>query len=162
MGADRKLFISSTWEPEEIKELLETLPEVKNPKIVTTHTPSYVILAFQYEGANGIEERQMNFHFSTKRAGFTGNLLSLGIFGSSDKILTTIADRIGGFYEENDCSDKGLVAYEYNADHNLGFMLKNAVLRGKCDGDNIDDFIKDYKEVTASWKKNQSIKAGWK
>lgn len=162
MGADRKLFINSSWEPEDIKELLETLPEVSGLQIINSHTPSYVILTFAYDGANGKEERQMNFHYSSKRAGFTGNLITLGIFGSSDTILTTIADRIGGFYEENDCSDKGFVAYDFNVDHNLGFMLRNAVLRGKCDGDNIEDFVKDYKEVTASWKDKNTLKIGGK
>lgn len=161
MGADRKLFISSSWEPEDIKELLSTLPEVTKLKIIDTHTPSYVILSFIWDGPKEKENRQMNFHFNAKQAGFRGNLITLGLYGSSDVILTTIAERLGGYYEENDCESK-IVAYDYPAEGNLEYMLRYSVLRGKCDGQDLDAFVKDHNAVSASWKKHQTTSLGRK
>lgn len=155
MGVDRKLFINSKWDVEDIQDLLESIPEVSKIKLQSTQTPSYVVILFTYDGAEGKEQRQMNFHYNTEEGGFRGNQISLGLYGSSDVILTKIAERIGGFYTPQDCNDE-LRRFDYPAHGNLDFMLKHAILRGKCDGRQLEEFVKDHEEVSAGWKKSQS------
>jgi hypothetical protein len=157
MGLDRRLFISNTWEPEDIKELLCTLPEVSECKFIDTHTPSYIIISFKYDGNVKDEHRQMSFHYNSKEGGFRGHLLTLGASGSAEQILKAIAERIGGFYNHQDC-DNNYELFHYAAESSLEFMVRHSVLRGKCDGRDFDEFAKDYKAETASWEKNNKIK----
>lgn len=153
MSVDRRLFISHTWEPEDIKELLSTLPEVSELKIINSHTPSYVIISFKYDGNTKDEHRQLSFHYNAKHSGFVGHLLTLGAYGSSETILNAIAKRVGGFYNVQDC-DNAWEAVEYSAQSNLEFMVRHSVVRGKCDGKDFDTFAADYKAETASWQKS--------
>ena len=153
MGVDRTLFISGTWGLEHVVDVLKSLKEVSKLEVRHTTSYDYTIVNFRYEGDE--DWRQLSFHRSTQRGGFTGNLLTLGAWGHSEDIFTTIAERLGGFYEHSDCEGT-MKAYDYAAASNLDFMLKHSIIRGKCDGRELDQFVKDHNEVSAGWKKTHS------
>jgi hypothetical protein len=90
------------------------------------------------------------------QGGFLWNSSTLGLWGRSEEILTSIAKRLGGFYEENDCDGK-LEAYEYLADGNLDFLLRHAVIHGKTDGRNIEQFTNTAKELSDSFSSVKGV-----
>lgn len=154
MSVDRRLFINSSWSLDNIVTILKSVPEISDVNIVRTTSLDYTIVALKYNE----EQRQLNVHNSSRYGGFNGTLLTLGAWGESEAILTTIAERIGGLYTHVDSEDV-VKAYDYAADGNLDFMLRYAVLRGKCDGRNVEDFVKDHEELTKSWAKNNEVSA---
>lgn len=152
MGVDARLFIHSSWRADSIKDLLESLPQVeKKVKILSTHSPDYCIISFEYEK----EQRELGFFYSSTYAGFTGNLLSFRTWGKSKEILTAIAERVGGFFSPEDTHDDNWERFDNPADGNLLFMVKQAVLEGKSDGHELEGFAKYHNQKTAEWKKHQ-------
>lgn len=153
MGVDARLFINSSWRADDIKDLLKTLPQVDkdNVKILQTHSPDYVILSFKYND----EQRELGFFYSSTYAGFTGNLLSFRTWGASKEILTTIAKRVGGFFSPQDVNDDNWERFDHPADGGLAFMVRLAVLEGKCDGSSLEQFVEHHNKTTASWKRHQ-------
>jgi hypothetical protein len=158
MGADRTLFINSSWRVEDIIDTIESL--YGKVEVVPTISPDYTVLVFKAgKLENGEDEtRQLNVHRGSHKGGFSGTLLTLGLWGKSDEILTSVAKRLGGFYEENDCDGK-LEAYEYLAEGNLDFHLRQAVIHGKTDGQNIPAFqkyLKQSEKEHKAWEKKNS------
>ncbi len=153
MGVDRTLFINSSWGVRDVADLVRTIEAVENVKIMGTHEADYTLIGFTYLGADGKEDRQISFHRSSNRAGFVGTLLTLRANGCSELILKTIAERLGGFYEHQDC-DGQIERFDFKADGNLGFMIRQAIIEGKSDGLDVDEFTKYHHEKTASWQRN--------
>lgn len=146
MGVDAKLFISSRYQ---IHEIITIITKNFDSKVrydagLTTN-PNYCRLTFNVIIPGGQEERMMHMHTNYNRGGFLGTLLDLGAWGQSKEILTTIAEITGGFLELDDST--GIIEEVQNqADNNIGFLLQQAMIEGKCDGRNVANFIKYLKE----------------
>jgi len=152
MGVDARLFINSSWGVDDLKCLLETLPEVDGKvKIISTHTADYTIISFKWNE----EQRELGYFPGSRFAGFVGTQLSFRTWGASKEILTTIAGRIGGWFSPEDCNDDNWERFDHPADGNLLFMVKQAVLEGKSDGHDFEEFAKYHRQKTAEWNKHQ-------
>jgi hypothetical protein len=71
--------------------------------------------------------------------------LSLGLWGSSDKIMEAIGKVFGGFYMLNDCGDKGYEKIDgmISPEDGLPFFVKYASVKGDMkDNDDIDGLKK--------------------
>lgn len=134
MGLDRRLFVSDRWDVQDVQETLENLFDTK-VEYVPTHSPDYSILNFTVDG----DVRSMSLFQGYEVGGFKGLLMTLGASGQSDRIFKSLAERLGGFYNEYD-SDSNFVEYQYVASGNLEFSLKQAVKTGATDGRNSEAF----------------------
>ena len=148
MGLDRRLFISNRWDVEDVKDTLESLFDTK-VKYVPTHSPDYTTLNFSV----GEDQRSMSVFTGYEVGGFKGVLLSLGAGGKSDEILRAVAERLGGFYNEQDC-DSNFVEYSYNASGSLEYLLKDAVKTGATDGRNSEAFREYLKKSEEESKRS--------
>lgn len=151
MGVDARLFINSSWGVDDIECLIKTLPDASDVKIIRTHTPDYTIISFKWND----EQRELGYFPGSNFAGFSGTQLSFRTWGASKEILTAIAGRIGGWFSPQDCNDDNWERFDHPADGNLLFMVKQAVLEGKCNGHDFEEFAKYHNEKTAQWNKHQ-------
>jgi hypothetical protein len=149
MGLDRRLFISDRWDVQDVQDTIKSIFNVE-VKYEPTHSPDYTRLNFRI----GDDPRSMSVFSGSEHAGFKGILLSLGACGESDRILRAIAERLGGFYNEQDCNDN-YVLYPYVAASNLEFLLKDAVKTGKTDGRNSEafrEYLVKSEEESKKWQ----------
>lgn len=151
MGVDARLFINSSWGVDDIKDLIKTLPEASEVKIITTHTQDYSIISFKYND----EQRELGYFTGSRFSGFVGTQLSFRAWGASKEILTTIGRRIGGWFSPEDCNDDNWERFDNPGEGNLLFMVRQAVLEGKCDGQSFEEFATYHNQKTAEWKKHQ-------
>lgn len=149
MGIDAQLMTNAKYSADDIKDIIESMPEVSNFKVqVNDWATSYVIFRFKFND----EDRQMNIHFHSDGYGLPCTLCTLGQWGSANYILTKIGKILGGFFTENDCEGKyemfqGLL----NEEDGLPYFLKEALIKSKMtDNDDIDgliSYIKEWKEI---------------
>lgn len=124
MGVDTKLFLNSSVELRDIKDVIERKFKTK-VKVSSTHSPDFQSWGFKVEK----NPRSMSVFFNCLEAGFRGTLLSLGCNPQGQEILKAIAQVFGGFYEANDCDG---VIERLDGDltpHNgLPFFIKHAIV----------------------------------
>ena len=153
MGLDRKLFISNRWDVEDVKDTLESLFSVK-VKYDHTCSPDYSMLHFTYQD----DPRSMSVFTGYEVGGFKGVLLSLGAGGKSDEIFKAVAERLGGFYNQQDC-DSNYVEYPFVASGSLEYLLKDAIKTGATDGRNSEafrEYLKKSEEESKRWAEENS------
>jgi hypothetical protein len=153
MGLDRKLFISNRWDVEDVKDTLESLFSTK-VKYEATHSPDYSMLHFTV----GDDQRSMSVFTGYEVGGFKGVLLSLGASGKSNEIFKALAERLGGFYNEQDC-DSNYVEYPFIASSSLEYLLKDAVKTGATDGRSSEafrEYLKKSEEESKRWAEENS------
>lgn len=152
MGVDRRLFVSNRWDVRDVSDAIESLFNTK-VKYEPSTFPDYCRLNFKV----GDEDRSMSV-FHSERHGFSGLSLSLGASGCAEQVLRGLGERLGGFYNHEDCDDKW-EGYSYTAGENLEFLLKDAIKTGASDGRDIDELIvylkKHQKEARIQEEKRQ-------
>lgn len=156
MSVDTRLLLNSKWELDEIKDVMENHLDlieserkvktvrgerVEKYKIETTSNhhvaPGYFNFTFKVSGSKDTRWMHVHTNYSSPLGSCT--LLSLGAFGEAVNIMSTIADVLGGFLMEDDCSDKGY--YERDGKlsdrDGLPYFLKRAIIHDKIDTDDL-------------------------
>ena len=151
MGADTKLYINKRFDVEDVAAVIEhyVLPQLfddfSKPKIIAAKNAYCGYITF----GNPQNMRSMFYYTIAKTPLGPCNLFSLGLNEQSIKIMTIIAEVLGGIVQEHDTYDNyKMYGGRLDEDDGLSYFIKYAVIHEGNDGRN----IKALKETIDKWK----------
>jgi len=153
MSTDTKLYTSSFWGIENIKSILHTRLKVTEFKLKSNHefAPGYFIINFHYNN----EYCKMNIFLSASTPIGPAILLSMAANSKNIEILKTIAETIGGYFEENDCKETGtMINGKLCREDGLQYHLIEAIINGETNGESIpelNDSVKKWQKRVNSY-----------
>lgn len=137
MSVDTNLLVNAKYGLETISDILKSMGmsfDKNGYGIKPTQSPDYTIILFTTPAGN---DRQLNCHRMNSPLG-PALLLSFGANEEGNAILLSIADRIGGFYRENDCDSSNWeqIDGKLSESNGLPYFLKDMIVSGY--GDELD------------------------
>lgn len=149
MGQRTKLYISDKWSLEDVVTVLENWVDLKEKyeykktirkekiknaykvKVKSTGCLGMQHICFNFNN----EERLLTYFEQTDLPTKNMHELRLGYDEDAIKIMTTIANVLGGLLEENDCGSEGITEISGLMDENNGlrYFIKWAILNHKVD-----------------------------
>lgn len=149
MGVDTHLYISSDWELDEIKIVIEKYLGFK-VKVESNHKIRFGYYTFYLTSKKGKVNRMMSIFTNDRTPIGSVTCLKLGFDKEAVEIMTKIAQVIGGFLEAEDSKgDIERIDGMFNPESGLTYFYKYAVINKEVKDD------KDLKGLNKSIRKWQ-------
>lgn len=137
MGVDTKGFIDSKYKAIDIKAIVESKLGIECKLEQSSFAKSYYQLFFDYND----EKRILSIHedYKEEDTGKIVTLFTLGMWGSSIEIITSILQNYGGWIIRNDCADEwDYVEQTSNIELNEEQKLKDKIWLDTLKDKNVD------------------------
>ncbi len=159
MGSDTRLYVSSEWELNEIKQVIETRFDTK-VKVKDCSKTSIGMFWFSFKTAKA--NRLMSIFTNTKTPIGNVTQLGLGTDEESIHIMTKIAKVLGGMLQENDCGDSSETRLQqfqglFSEQNGISYFYKHAILSGDITNEN--DLV-GLNESIHKWYKRVNPRGG--
>lgn len=160
MGVDTKLYISTVWTIQDIKDVIEKRFSVPVKLAFHEFAPEYITMEFQLPDSEN--PRLLHVHTNS----FVGGLpaVNLGFRSNEEghKILKTLAKTFGGLFQENDTGD-GFQEFQKPGEGNIDFVIRQAIKDDPSLGDGGKNMVtylaeEKWRETSTVWPKPNRTK----